>query len=129
MKSTEITSSLFKQLDFPSARSSPDEPESSQRLNRSGEKSVDIETDVYPLVIDVTDSDTDVPLDSNSNDENLDEYEEPIYHPRGGYIPGRRPLLDMIIKFLEMFQVTDKSSTVGSYIERSNRYTPKAKDK
>lgn len=129
-KEKDTVGSLFKQLDFRSARSQPDELEPSQRSSINGEKSVDIEADIYPLVVDVTGSDTNAPNLSNSSDENSDEYEEPAYHPKGGYAPGRRPLLDLIIKFLEMFQVTaDKSSTVRSYIEKSNRYTLGAKDK
>lgn len=128
LKEKDTVGSLFKQLDF-RARSLPDEPESRPRSSINGEKSVDIEADIYPSVVDVRGSDTDVPYQSNSTDENMYEFEEPAYHPRGRYIPGRRPLLDLMIKFLEMFQVTaDKSSSVRSYMKRSNRYTPRAEN-
>lgn len=41
--------------------------------------------------------------------EEYPEYDTYDYHPRGGYVPGRRPFLDLVIKLLESLQLTAKS--------------------
>lgn len=48
----------------------------------------------------------------------LPEYDEYNYHPKRGYVPGRRPFLDLLIKLLETFQLTATSE----FIEFRPRY-------
>lgn len=62
-------------------------------------------------------------------EEYLPEYEEYNYHPKRGYVPGRRPFLDLLIKLLETFQLTATSEFIQSRPRyATSQYHPKTEE-